>query len=451
MFTNLEMEEKIKQVKEVLEYSQEATECTNVSTLISDWYTAKEKFISLFGGNTIYEVPETITTTLDREEQIKRFEDMVNHIAYLHGQHIEFMSFLNSMYDCFYSNIVPNDMTFGDIKVPKGMKITKAVKLFVKNKDEVDNIQTMLSMVLQANKVTGHLCLSVDPLDYLSSSENTYNWRSCHALDGEYRAGNLSYMLDKSTIVCYLKGDEPAYLPRFPKTFTWNNKKWRMLLFISDDSHSIMAGRQYPFFSRTLLDKVKECLISDIFQTSRVWSDWHDDQITVIGFKDGLADVIELAQPHIALGNEIHPIKELITDYSDLHFNDLLRSSVYKPYYAWEKVRKIIHRKPQHFSIGSNVRCPKCGEYNLYASNSMFCEECDNDGNKVRCADCGMVINEDEQWYTAYGTVICQSCFDSNYGVCANCEEIYRVDDLSYDENRDDYYCSYCLERMRNE
>ena len=28
--------------------------------------------------------------------------------------------------------------------------------------------------------------------DYLSLSENAFNWRSCHALDGEYRAGNLS-------------------------------------------------------------------------------------------------------------------------------------------------------------------------------------------------------------------------------------------------------------------
>lgn len=85
-------------------------------------------------------------------------------------------------------------------------------------------------MLIQEDKVTGILCLSIHPLDYLSLSENTYNWRSCHALDGEYRAGNLSYMMDNTTVVCYLKGEDEAELPHFPAEVKWNSKKWRMLL-----------------------------------------------------------------------------------------------------------------------------------------------------------------------------------------------------------------------------
>ena len=40
----------------------------------------------------------------------------------------------------------------------------------------------------------GYLYLSIHPLDYLSISETNHGWRSCHALDGEYRNGNLSYL-----------------------------------------------------------------------------------------------------------------------------------------------------------------------------------------------------------------------------------------------------------------
>ena len=71
------------------------------------------------------------------------------------------------------------------------------------------------------------------PLDYLSLSENTYNWRSCHSLDGEYRAGNLSYMMDKSTVICYLKSNDDVILSNFGPEVKWNSKKWRVLLYFS--------------------------------------------------------------------------------------------------------------------------------------------------------------------------------------------------------------------------
>ena len=85
-------------------------------------------------------------------------------------------------------------------------------------------------MILQEDKIEGTLCFSVHPLDFLSSSENTYNWRSCHSLDGEFCAGNLSYMADSATMICYLKSDKEEILPRFPEDIPWNNKKWRVFL-----------------------------------------------------------------------------------------------------------------------------------------------------------------------------------------------------------------------------
>ena len=67
------------------------------------------------------------------------------------------------------------------------MKITRALKFpFLKEIPQklLDTFQTKMSMILQENCVSGRLCISVHPLDFISSSENTYNWRSCHALDG---------------------------------------------------------------------------------------------------------------------------------------------------------------------------------------------------------------------------------------------------------------------------
>ena len=87
----------------------------------------------------------------------------------------------------FYDNIV-TDSDYSP--APKGMKLVRAFKYFEKNKIVLEEIQNLASRYLQEDKVKGTLCFSVHPLDFLSLSENTYNWRSCHSLDGEYRAGN---------------------------------------------------------------------------------------------------------------------------------------------------------------------------------------------------------------------------------------------------------------------
>ena len=97
----------------------------------------------------------------------------------------------------------------------------------------------------------------VHPLDFLSTSENTHNWRSCHALDGEYRSGNLSHMVDHSTVICYLKSGREEKLPNFPPDVLWNSKKWRVLFYMADRWDMVFAGRQYPFSTETGLDYVK--------------------------------------------------------------------------------------------------------------------------------------------------------------------------------------------------
>ena len=53
-------------------------------------------------------------------------------------------------------------------------------------------------------------------------------------------------MLDKATVVCYLKSDTDTKLPHFPPEVPWNSKKWRVLIYLSEDKKMVFAGRQYP-------------------------------------------------------------------------------------------------------------------------------------------------------------------------------------------------------------
>ena len=263
----------IQEIKEkfdkVIVYSQSGIVEPQTDKLFDLWADAKRDIIEAFGGKYIYEFPEKVTFELTEDAKNDRIQNFINYLWDL--GYDELGRFLDYQRDGFYKNGVVEEYKLSDTKgtiITKGTKLVKAFKYFIKNEAVLNELQSKASQIIQENKVEGTMCLSVHPLDYLSISENTYNWRSCHALDGEYRAGNLSYMMDSSTIVCYLKGDNEVKLPHFPDDVLWNSKKWRVLLYLSNDWKMIFAGKQYPFTTESgmqiLLDKFNSNIKSKI-------------------------------------------------------------------------------------------------------------------------------------------------------------------------------------------
>lgn len=433
-----------KQVKEVLEYSQ-GIKNAKVDYLIDTWYESKRELIELIGDNLIYSTPNKITVDLTEKEKNVKIDDFCAFISRKFPQYKDLFCFVRENEKDFFKNILSKTYDKDGYYIPAGIKFFKAFKEFVDNKEDLDDIQTEASRVIQEGKISGYLCVSVHPLDYLSSSENNYNWRSCHSLDGEYRAGNLSYMLDKSTLVCYICGKKQVKLPRFPMSVPWNDKKWRMLLFISDNKDALFAGRQYPFFSKSLMEEIRFIWINN-FSNSRYyhpWSNWHNDFFQNIDFKEwGNADNFSLPERYIPIRNEIKSMSDLISDSkTELHFNDLTQSSLYIPYYCWRN----YSRRPIHFTIGHDVKCIKCEDTFIYDHESMMCEDCLENNGYVRCGDCGEMIRLDDAIYIdSEDRYICEHCYEEYYTTCAECGEVFHNDDIYYDEERDCYLCSEC-------
>lgn len=370
-----------RQVKDVIRHSQNIS-YPKVDNLIDDWLVAKRDFIHYFGDEPIYRTPHKIVVDLTPEMKQNKVNEFCSMLSNTFDDCDDLIRFISFNVDSFFNNILASDYNVDGHHIKAGIKMSKAFKDFVENESDLYFIQTAASQVIQENKISGYLCFSVHPLDFLSSSENNYNWRSCHALDGSYRAGNLSYMLDSSTIICYLCGDKEEILPRFPATVPWNNKKWRMLLFVSDNRNALFAGRQYPFFSKTLLDKVKACLMCYTDFPDSDWSYWHNDQINQTNFEEwDMADSRTLSYTYIPIRRQISALKHLITDMSELHFNDLLHSSYYNPYYCWDRYSVA----PIHFTIGANVYCLQCGDNYIKDHGLMICNDCleENENNHL--------------------------------------------------------------------
>lgn len=445
--------------KEVITHSQNIQD-PKVDILFKQWETNKKDFIKLMGGKLIYEHPEKITFHLspeDRQEKLKSL--FVNIIDYP-----DLANFISKNHEDFFTGILSKDYYYNDLKIQKGSKMVKSFKYFIGDKCILTDIQNLASRIIQEDKIEGTLCVSVHPLDYLSISENGMNWRSCHALDGDYRAGNLSYMADSSTIICYLKSDHDAVAPNFP--FYWNNKKWRTLLFFSKDRNMIFAGRQYPFSAQSILDFALDTLLPESGILTNKFSNWKDNYITQF---EGYA----LDKKYCFVGGvNLIGIEKLMerepNKKTELFYNDLIYSSVYKrPLYSYRLdkyfspldgvyecgPRYSIDWEKTKFQIGEDVKCLHCEKDIITEGDTMICDCCSEEVEPMQiCSICGRNIYDigtayldtdgDNLW-------ICEDCASEYLRECDSCGTWYHIDRMIEDDMTGAMICDNCFRDLK--
>ena len=442
----------------VIRYSQNIPE-PKTDELFEKWLKCKERFIDFFGGKLIYEYPEKVQFELGKKEKHDRVIRFAGQISSLWGYH-DLAKFIEAQEEGFFQNLTIEDYTAWDGKViRKGSKLVKSFRHFVNNDRCLADIQNEASRIIQENKIEGTLCLSVHPLDFLSLSENTYNWRSCHSLDGEYRAGNLSYMLDETTFICYLKGADEVRLNNFGPEVPWNSKKWRVLLFLSNDKKMIIAGRQYPFESKigmdiVLNDLLKKIKIWSVFDYK--WSDWNDFLMSSVKLSNGLD--IELNEDYLVIGNELLPISDVVIDgVGAKNYNDVLNSSCYKPIYTFvysDLFGHLYTTKNTKFVIGGYTYCLRCGRVEcLTGEDTMLCIDCELEyGNSESdlftiCDCCGQRMYVDDGYSVGYD-ILCENCYREETITCEICGENCYSEYMRYNEKEDQYICQDCFIEM---
>lgn len=479
MITEKEISKIKDQVHQVIEYSQGIEEINTINVIINKWAEAKKYFIERMGDKLIYELPQKVSFSLTEEDRAARFNSFVDEVATVDCDLADLI--ISNGIDGFYSNRINFDKCIdvdGKMKtVHAGDKLLRTFKYFLKDELILDTYQTMASRYIQEDKIEGRLCVSVHPLDFLSSSENTLNWRSCHSLDGEFRAGNLSYMMDKSTFIVYLKTEEEVILPHFP--IRWNNKKWRTLLFMSDDIAMIMAGRSYPFAQSAIMDVVlKELLPSSGIIEFDTWSHWHNEKIKSIPMKNCKGETIDVGFSAIyyPVGDALIEDTKFIFDADCApHYNDLLYSSFYEPIYSMRHYSGFFRNSypmgatsetETRFHIGSEVSCLRCGHQLVERGEGlMTCIHCEeeygsrDDDDFHYCKECGKHFHN-SHGRIIYGryddseTYICEDCAIKYYLWCDRCGRWERKEKMYIVEASGDRIfsavCEHCLDYYYN-
>lgn len=443
------------QFKDVIEFSQGFRPKT--TKLFENWYVNKKPFIEMFGNQLIYEVPTKLQFSLNENIKRRKMSEFISEIRRRY-HNIPLNRFLDQLtVEEFYGNKLEKPYEDSGIALSTGNKVVKAFKYFEENSAILEKIQQEASAIIQEDKIEGILCFSVHPLDYLSSSENGCGWRSCHSLDGEFRAGNLSYMTDESTVVCYLKEEKEKKLPNFPSDVPWNSKKWRVLLHISLANGFMFAGRQYPFSDESYLDIVRLYLRKAFPQFAHC-SFWSNLYHTALG-------PIPLNYNYFMSNRCLYPKELVIEDVyagdSPLHYNDLLRSSVYiKPYYCdfWYSSYEMNKHKEMKLKIGNKVPCLYCEKEYIEDSELMVCVDCESTAYRQFDAFCDCCNNgmyyEDTLYQLENEQLICEACFNEFAVACSRCGHyIYTENGVVVPNNKQEmeYMCACCAKEEEKE
>ena len=420
-------------VQEVLIHSQAYPfERLELDQMMRYWLAYKKDYIDLFGGVPIVRSEDRIAITLSEAGKERKFNSMIEmledevDVTFKADNGVSFYDFLVSNQEGFFDNKVVHP--YPEIKIRKDMKLLKCFKYFLPSFTATRTAQDLASRFIQDSKVEGYLYLSVHPLDFLTLSENNSNWRSCHSLDGDYRAGNLSYMLDDTTIVAYLADDKNEQLRALPEGMHWLDKKWRMLLHTNSFRSVIYYDRQYPFDSDNLLLETANMINNILDQDFKIPAQ--------IGFStiDMRGSWGEIGLDHnfmLGLEDCIYDTKDVIDTSGFLGYSDLIYSPHYSPIAAIKRQNEYVtsgieDRRAWHemfhatydIKIGAPVPCVHCGRRHIERTDSFLCEECiaEEDADEdyyLVCECCGSRIYNYDEAHRVHDELLCNTCFDA--------------------------------------
>lgn len=262
-------------------------------------------------------------------------------------------------------NCLNRNVSFENMKFRAGDKISKCIGKILDLYDitpaEKDSVLIKFSMLIQSVKVKGSAVLSIDPVDYITMSENNSNWESCHSMSGCFRTGPFAYLQDGSTTISYVKPkDDCVFTYGDNKTLTYSNKNWRQIVLFSKELKYATQLRQYPYTSQANQSTVASIVMDVLNAKSGL-----DYQIHAI-------DVYDMPRYFPAL-------HECNGDGEDLCYNDLTNEAFKTAYWIseigvepTEDVLSEYYRTGETALTGHYVPCLcGCGD-ELYDSESLY-------------------------------------------------------------------------------
>ena len=422
-----------------------------LSHILRYWSTNKVDLFNAFGGELI--LSKTISFTKPDNMLENEISSVINGVGYRFYRSFDFWRHNNShivgdycwtLGELLYCSNLASNIWTGEsfsimtpdnhkIDIATGCKISKVLGKIARafNLEGYEDFRIAHSQCLNQKKLTGELCVSIHPMDYMTMSDNTCDWSSCMSWQdcGDYRQGTVEMMNSPCVVVAYLKASNDMHIPG---GYHWNNKKWRSLYIVNPNI--ILGIREYPYASDELNGTTLQWL-RDIVNANTNWGPFED---TVTMVNNGREEI-----PVASMNRTIR-----LNFYTGYMYNDFYNS---RPAYLSPAIPDMYE-----LCFSGESECMECGESMCSDDqpNALVCMDCD-DG--IWCSECGERISKDSAIFTADGCYVCSCCYEDYYHMCPMCEEMHHASygKEIYLKEHDQissyhtYFCDSCLESQK--
>ena len=242
--------------------------------------------------------------------------------------------------------------------------------------------------------------LSINPVDFLTASHGDFS--SCHSinLDREhcYRSGNLSYAMDKVTMVFFTINPDES--PNYPtKRIDRINYHFKSGLLIQGRLYTATRENIHVVSRAMVCKAIAECL-----NVPNLWT------------KHGYVDKSRIASS----GNHY---RDYVHQSSTCTMSTLTGATL-----------------PNRITIGHIALCIHCGEKQAKGS-ILDCCNGTHTRNMLTCESCSRSVHEDDAVWVS-NDAYCSGC--TCY--CEHCERSHHKDDVLWVEHLRKYLCDRCIE-----
>lgn len=432
----------------------------SIEHLLRHWNEAKSKYLeSIFGDQLIitkpikfnedkYDLWNKMSDLVYKDPRVNKFYNAITQTyrklaadlswSSIESQSYHFVAALfnnvtltdNKVQDSrFDYNKHTFDLQIGDeiFKVQRGSKpmriiskIANACKIGIEpDEDGISDFEYFRlkhSLALNQKVLTGDLCLSIHPLDYMTMSDNEEGWDSCMSWenDGEYKQGTVEMMNSPCVIVGYLASEYNTIGWWGSNGEEWNSKKWRSLFIVDKDF--IINVHSYPYDNNNLVKEV----IKEIAKLAG-WGEVEPQKY----------DYIEKYEEHrskkvpVVINDRTVAI-DFCTQamYNDFGCNHYIALNP-------NETKPIIN---YDYNYSGHSMCMWCGgtqnEVSIGACEGesyLTCAEC---ADNFECSWCCERTSADNVYTTADGNRICLYCWEEHTDKDIISDETYMADNM---------------------
>ena len=392
-------------------------EMSTLDLLTNVWEEEKQKLFTLFGNQLI--LNKKFVYEESQDQLMDRMDDFLltnsNPEEKIHGGY-EFRTLFYRAIDSLnrgirdnlsymmypewlVKNVYEEDTVeaFG-LKIKKGCKISRVLQkiaVAIGAEQEYEDFRLGHSQVLNQKKVTGDLCISIHPLDFITMSDNDCGWDSCMSWDedGCYKRGTVEMMNSPCVVVAYLKDKNDMEIDGYP----WSNKKWRQLFVVIED---VIAGiKSYPYYNDELSKEVASWLRELATQNLG----WKYEQPTAINYNTS-------ENNFLAADGKSH-FKYRFS--ADAMYNDFGCA----PHHIICAGKDVDAAGTLYVRYSGPSQCMNCGDIdaNYGDCGYLVCDDCEG---RFTCSECGESFTGEES-YIFNDYTMCSDCYHNCIAECA--------------------------------